>query len=128
MTALPTRLGAPPPGWETYADVVVIGSGIAGLTAALRVHAARVGSVMVVTKDHLSAGSTQWAQGGIAAALGPGDTPDQHLHDTLVAGAGVCDVEAVRTLVTEGPEAVRELIDLGTHFDETAAGELKLTR
>ena len=128
MTALPTRLSAPAPGWETYADVVVVGSGIAGLTAALRIHAAGLGSVLVVTKDHLSAGSTQWAQGGIAAALGPGDTPEQHLHDTLVAGAGVCDVEAVRTLVTEGPAAVHELIALVTQFDQTLAGELKLTR
>ncbi len=83
---------------------------------------------MVVTKDNLSAGSTQWAQGGIAAALGDGDTPEQHLQDTLVAGAGVCDEEAVRVLVTEGPEAVRELIALGTNFDHTSAGELSLTR
>ena len=124
MTPLPPRLSAPPPGWETYADVVVIGSGIAGLTAALRLHAARVGSVMVVTKDHLSAGSTQWAQGGIAAALGPGDTPEQHLRDTLVAGAGVCDAEPVRTLVTVGPAAVHELIAPGTQFDQTTAGDL----
>jgi L-aspartate oxidase len=124
--SLPQRLAAPPPGWTTYADVVVIGSGIAGLTAALQLRAA--GSVMVVTKDHLSAGSTQWAQGGIAAALGPGDTPDQHLHDTLVAGAGVCDEAAVRALVTEGPEAVHELIALGTVFDQTEGGELSLTR
>ena len=120
------RLTAPSPGWTTYADVVVIGSGIAGLTTALQ--ARRLGSVMVVTKDILSAGSTQWAQGGIAAALGPGDTPEQHLHDTLVAGAGLCDEEAVRTMVSEGPEAVRELIALGTQFDQTAAGELSLTR
>ena len=126
---LPQRLAAPSPGWTTYADVVVIGSGIAGLTAALQLRASpSVGSVMVVTKDILSAGSTQWAQGGIAAALGPGDTPDQHLHDTLVAGAGVCDEEAVRVLVTEGPAAVRELISLGTVFDHTEAGELSLTR
>jgi L-aspartate oxidase len=123
---LPARLLSPGPGWSTYADVVVIGSGIAGLTAALQ--ARKVGSVMVVTKDLLSAGSTQWAQGGIAAALGPGDTPEQHLHDTLVAGAGLCDEAAVRTLVTEGPDAVRELIALGTQFDHTAAGELSLTR
>ncbi|MGN6577582.1 MAG: L-aspartate oxidase [Nocardioides sp.] len=126
MSTLPARLSAPSPGWTTYADVVVIGSGIAGLTAALQ--ARRLGSVMVVTKDLLSAGSTQWAQGGIAAALGPGDTPEQHLHDTLVAGAGLCDEEAVRILVTEGPDAVRELIALGTEFDHTAAGELSLTR
>ena len=126
MSTLPERLSAPSPGWTTYADVVVIGSGIAGLTAALQ--ARQVGSVMVVTKDLLSAGSTRWAQGGIAAALGPGDTPEQHLRDTLVAGAGLCDEEAVRILVTEGPDAVRELIALGTEFDHTAAGELSLTR
>ena len=83
---------------------------------------------MVVTKDILSAGSTRWAQGGIAAALGPGDTPEQHLQDTLVAGAGLCDETAVRTLVTEGPAAVHELIALGTQFDQSADGELSLTR
>ncbi|WP_426242720.1 L-aspartate oxidase [Nocardioides sp. LHG3406-4] len=125
----PLRLTAPDPGWTTRADVVVIGSGIAGLTAALRIHAAD-GSLklLVVTKDVLNAGSTQWAQGGIAAALGPGDTPEQHEHDTLVAGAGACDVDAVRALVTEGPEAVRELIALGTNFDHHPDGELSLTR
>lgn len=125
---LPQRLAAPDPGWTTYADVVVIGSGIAGLTAALRIREAGLGSVMVVTKDHLSAGSTQWAQGGIAVALGPGDTPEQHLRDTIVAGAGLCDVEAVRALVTEGPQSVHELIALGAQFDHTTAGELSLTR
>ena len=107
----------------------MIGSGIAGLTAALRIHAAdRSLKLLVVTKDVLNAGSTQWAQGGIAAALGPGDTPEQHEHDTLVAGAGACDVEAVRVLVTEGPDAVRELIALGTEFDHHPDGELSLTR
>ncbi|MGH3332061.1 MAG: L-aspartate oxidase [Nocardioidaceae bacterium] len=126
MSPLPERLAAPPSGWAEYADVVVIGSGIAGLTTALR--ARTVGSVMVVTKDLLSTGSTRWAQGGIAAALGPEDTPEHHLQDTLVAGAGVCDEAAVRTLVTEGPDAVRDLIALGTRFDHTAAGELSLTR
>src|SRR5688572_6579701 len=126
---VPQRLSAPEPGWTTRADVVVIGSGIAGLTAALRIHAADTSlKLLVVTKDVLNAGSTRWAQGGIAAALGPEDTPDQHLHDTLVAGAGLCDEDAVRTLVTEGPDAVRELIALGTRFDHTAAGELSLTR
>ncbi len=126
---VPGRLLAPAPGWTTRADVVVVGSGIAGLTAALRIHAADPSlHLLVVTKDVLNAGSTQWAQGGIAAALGPGDTPDQHEHDTLVAGAGACDVEAVRILVNEGPEAVRELIALGTQFDHHPDGELSLTR
>ena len=127
--AVPARLLAPEPGWTTRADVVVVGSGIAGLTAALRIHAALPDHrVMVVTKDVLDAGSTQWAQGGIAAALGPGDTPEQHEWDTLVAGAGACDRAAVRALVTEGPDAVRELIALGTQFDHHPDGELSLTR
>jgi L-aspartate oxidase len=124
---VPGRLTAPPPGWTTTADVVVIGSGIAGLTAALRLRG-QVGKVLVVTKDVLNAGSTQWAQGGIAAALGPEDTPEQHLRDTLVAGAGACDVDAVRALVTEGPDAVHELIALGTRFDHDPDGVLSLTR
>src|SRR3954453_3000502 len=124
---LPERLAAGEPGWATEADVVVVGSGIAGLTAALRLRD-HVGKVLVVTKDVLSAGSTQWAQGGIAAALGPGDTPAEHEIDTLVAGAGACDLEAVRVLVEEGPEAVRELIALGTNFDHNPDGELSLTR
>jgi L-aspartate oxidase len=125
-TDLPARLSAAPPGWTTDADVVVVGSGIAGLTAALRLRD-RVDKVLVVTKDLLSTGSTQWAQGGIAAALGPGDTPEQHERDTLVAGAGGCDLDAVRILVTEGPEAVRELIALGAQFDHSPEGVLSLT-
>ncbi|MBJ7357597.1 L-aspartate oxidase [Nocardioides sp.] len=124
---VPGRLTAPAPGWTTEADVVVIGSGIAGLTAALRL-VGHVDKVLVVTKDVLAAGSTQWAQGGIAAALGPGDTPEQHEHDTLVAGAGACDLDAVRALVREGPEAVYELIALGTRFDHSSEGVLSLTR
>jgi L-aspartate oxidase len=124
---VPGRLVAPEPGWTTTADVVVIGSGIAGLTAALRLRG-QVDKVLVVTKDVLAAGSTQWAQGGIAAALGPGDTPAEHELDTLVAGAGACDRDAVHVLVTEGPEAVRELIALGTIFDHDPDGELSLTR
>ena len=126
-TRVPARLTAPDPGWTTRADVVVIGSGIAGLTAALRL-VEHVDKVLVVTKDVLAAGSTQWAQGGIAAALGPGDTPDQHEVDTLVAGAGACDLDAVRVLVQEGPEAVHELIALGTNFDHSPDGVLSLTR
>src|SRR6476646_3681083 len=121
------RLEAPAPGWSVTADVAVIGSGIAGLTAALRLRGS-VEKMLVVTKDVLDAGSTQWAQGGIAAALGPGDTPAQHERDTLVAGAGACDLDAVRVLVSEGPEAVRELIALGANFDLHPDGELSLPR
>ncbi|WP_221361478.1 L-aspartate oxidase [Streptomyces beigongshangae] len=124
--ALP-RLHAPAPGWSLTADVVVVGSGVAGLTAALRCEAAGLRTV-VVTKARLDDGSTRWAQGGIAAALGEGDTPAQHLDDTLVAGAGLCDEEAVRILVTEGPDAVRRLIGTGARFDESEEGGLELTR
>lgn len=121
------RLTAPDPGWTATADVIVVGSGIAGLTAALR--ARRLGrTVLLVTKATVDAGSTRWAQGGIAAALSEEDSPEEHLHDTLVAGVGLCDVEAVRILVTEGPEAVRELIDIGARFDMDASGAIALTR
>ncbi|WP_405980114.1 L-aspartate oxidase [Streptomyces sp. NBC_00158] len=122
------RLHAPAPGWAVDADVVVVGSGVAGLTAALRCAAAGRRTV-VVTKARLDDGSTRWAQGGIAAALGEGDTPEQHLDDTLVAGAGLCDEAAVRLLVTEGPDAVRRLMAAGAVFDTSAeTGEIELTR
>ena len=122
------RLLAPEPGWRTDAEVVVVGSGIAGLTTALRVRETTGGRVLLVTKTYLDAGSTRWAQGGIAAALGEGDTPEQHLQDTLVAGVGLCDEEAVRVLVEEGPARVRELVEIGTKFDRTSAGAIALTR
>ena len=103
------------------ADVIVVGSGIAGLTCALRLRE-RVDKVLLVTKTVLDEGSTAWAQGGIAAALDPEDSADEHLHDTLVAGVGLCDVTAVRALVTEGPDRVRELVALGAEFDRDAGG------
>ncbi|HEY3560380.1 MAG TPA: L-aspartate oxidase [Kribbella sp.] len=124
--AVPQRLAAPEAGWTDSVDVVVVGSGVAGLTAALR--ARELGSVLVVTKDVVASGSTQWAQGGIAAALHPEDSPEEHLQDTLVAGAGLSDPEAVRVLVTEGPDAVRDLIELGARFDTLADGEISLGR
>ncbi|SNS78073.1 L-aspartate oxidase [Actinomadura mexicana] len=123
---IPSVLHAPAPGWTSDADIVVIGSGIAGLVAALRCRPH--GRVLLVTKALLDAGSTRWAQGGIAAALAPDDTPEEHLADTLTAGVGICDEDAVRALVTEGPDAVRGLIDLGTAFDRSGGGDIALTR
>ncbi|HVE63392.1 MAG TPA: L-aspartate oxidase [Mycobacteriales bacterium] len=122
---IPTRLAAPAPGWVRTADVVVVGSGIAGLTAALA--ARRAGRVLLVTKALVNHGATAWAQGGIAAALSPLDSPREHLEDTLVAGVGLCDPVAVEVLVTEGPGRVRELIALGANFD-MHEGELAMTR
>ena len=125
--ALPRYLTSPPPGWTTEADVLVVGSGIAGLSCALRLRE-HVDRVLLVTKTELSAGSTRWAQGGIAAALAPEDSPQEHLDDTFVAGVGLCDEDAVEALVTEGPARVHELIDLGARFDTDEAGEITLTR
>ncbi len=124
---LPRRLLAPAPGWQVSADVIVVGSGIAGISVALRAHAAGL-RVLVVTKARIDEGATAWAQGGIAAALAEEDSPADHLVDTLTAGAGLCDPAAVRTLVEKGPAAVRDLIDLGMQFDRTASGDLALTR
>ena len=106
----------------------MVGSGIAGLTTALTARRTTAGRVLLVTKTYLDAGSTRWAQGGIAAALGEGDTPEQHLEDTLVAGVGLCDEDAVRVLVEEGPARVRELIEIGAKFDRTSGGGIALTR
>jgi L-aspartate oxidase len=114
-------------GWSTSADVIVIGSGVAGLTTALNLRSYGL-SVLLVTKAQIDEGSTKWAQGGIASALGPGDTPDQHKKDTLAAGAGLCDIKAVDVLVSEGPEAVRKLIAQGAVFDKSETGEIALTR
>ena len=121
------RLRAPLPGWSSTTDVVVIGSGVAGLTTALQIRSHDL-SVILITKAQVNEGSTKWAQGGIAAALGPGDSPEQHERDTLVAGAGLCDLPAVKVLVSEGPEAVRKLIARGAVFDKSETGEIALTR
>ena len=124
-----SRLLAAWPGWNREADVVVVGSGVAGVTTVLAIRRALPAArILLATKSVLDDGSTRWAQGGIAAALGPGDTPEQHLRDTLTAGAGICDLDAVRTLVTYGPAAVGRLIALGAEFDREPAGPLSLTR
>ncbi len=105
-------------------DLLVLGSGIAGLSAAIR--GARAGlSVGVITKGALATSATRYAQGGVAAALDEPDSSALHQTDTLVAGAGLCDVDAVHVLVTEGPRRVRELMELGAEFD-TRDGVLEL--
>lgn len=124
---LPRRLRSPEPTWTRDVDVVVVGSGAAGLSAALAVRPVR--SVLVVTKDVLSAGSTQWAQGGLAGVLDPTDTIDDHVRDTIAAGAGLCDEDVVRELVTEAPKSIRYLMRLGAAFDPDQGGnDIALTR
>lgn len=127
LPVLPTRLNAPDPGWVETTDVVVVGSGIAGLTTALYLREAGR-HVTVVTKVNVDDGSTRWAQGGIAAVLDPADSLAAHVADTLTAGAGLCHPAAVEVLVAEGPERLRELIRLGAEFDRHADGSLMLTR
>jgi L-aspartate oxidase len=127
LPPLPRRVTAREPGWAETTDVVVVGSGIAGLTCALHLREAGL-HVTVVTKVNIDDGSTRWAQGGIAAVLDPYDTPEAHAADTMVAGVGLCDPAAVDVLVREGPARVRELIRWGAQFDRGADGELLLTR
>ena len=106
-------------------DYIVIGSGIAGLYSALL--AVEHGSVLILTKGGIADCNTQYAQGGIAAAVGPEDSPSYHLADTLAAGAGLCNEDAARILAEEGPQAISELVRLGVIFD-TADGEVALGR
>jgi L-aspartate oxidase len=110
-------------------DLLVLGSGVAGLSAAVRaadMHGLRVG---VLTKGELHQATTRWAQGGVAAVLAADpDSTDLHLADTLAAGAGLCDPDAVRVLVDEGPGRVNELIALGAIFDRDEQGRLELAR
>ncbi|MEL7667871.1 MAG: L-aspartate oxidase [Actinomycetota bacterium] len=107
-------------------DVLVIGSGIAGLTAAL--HASSLGKVTLVTKSEVTDANTWYAQGGIAGAVGEADSVDLHLADTLVVGQGLCDAEVVRAVVGEAAEALAELESLGVRFDRAATGEVALAR
>ena len=106
---------------DLQADVLIIGSGIAGLRAAVEL--AGAADVLILTKAEPREGNTGYAQGGIAAAVGPNDSPELHAADTLAAGDGLCDEHAVRVLVEDGPRYVRELMDWGAQFDRDASGE-----
>ena len=119
----------------TRYDYVVIGSGIAGLSFALK--AAEHGEVALVTKSNKAESNTTYAQGGIACVTSPEDSFELHVQDTLVAGAGLCDEAVTRTLISEGPARIRELIELGVQFDvrdgeaspeDSATAELDLTK
>lgn len=116
--------------WEAEADLVVLGSGVAGLTAALRAQALGL-RVLVVTKAGVADGNTRWAQGGVAVVLDgeheDGDSVDRHVTDTLAAGAGLCDDDAVRAILAGGPAAVARLRALGARFD-SRDGALARTR
>src|SRR4030081_1347045 len=105
---------------------LVVGSGVAGLHTAWR--ASEHGDVLLSTKRSLFDSATAYAQGGIAAALGAGDSPKLHRQDTLAAGAALCGAAAVQVLVEEGPARVRELATAGAQFDLEPGGNLKLGR
>src|SRR5512138_1567415 len=109
-----------------HVDFLVVGGGAAGLSFALE--AAAHGSVAVLTKRQRSEGSTNYAQGGIAGVLAEDDALELHVQDTLIAGAGLCNREAVEVTVREGPERIRWLLSLGVEFDRESAANLHLTR
>ncbi|SFK80778.1 L-aspartate oxidase [Amycolatopsis sacchari] len=119
------------PVWEARADLVVLGSGVAGLTAALRAQELGL-RVLVVTKAAVEDGNTRWAQGGVAVVLedqhDEGDSVERHVEDTLIAGAGLCEPDAVRAILHAGPRAVSWLRATGARFDPGDAGLLARTR
>ena len=106
---------------DVRGDVIIVGSGIAGLRAAVEL--APAGDIVIITKADPNESNTEYAQGGIAAALGKDDSPDLHARDTLSAGDGLCDERAVRVLCDEGPRYTRELIEWGARFTRGADGE-----
>jgi hypothetical protein len=120
-------LSHPPTDLETIdCDAVVVGAGVAGLAFALSLPSSW--RVALLTKGRLGESNTRWAQGGISAAIGPDDSPDLHEQDTLVAGAGLCDAEAVRELVQGAGAAVDWLIEIGAEFDRDDEGSIHLGR
>ncbi|MEG2336956.1 MAG: FAD-dependent oxidoreductase, partial [Bacteroidales bacterium] len=107
-------------------DFLVIGTGIAGLSYALRV--ADQGKVCIVSKSSAEETATQYAQGGIAAVMNALDSYEKHIQDTLIAGDGLCNEEVVRITITESTERIRELIGWGAQFDKNKSGEFDLAR
>lgn len=106
---------------DVRGDFLIVGSGIAGLRAAVEL--APAGDIVIITKADQTESNTEYAQGGIAAAIGSGDSPDLHASDTIVAGDGLCDERAVRVLCEEGPRYTRELLAWGARFNRGADGE-----
>lgn len=141
MSARPRKVEPPPvnaqqaktgrPRWEASADLLVVGTGVAGLTAALRARELGL-RTLVITKAALDDGNTRWAQGGIAVVRAdehdPDDSVERHIEDTLVAGAGLCDADAVRSIISGGPGAVARLRARGATFDPSSAGDGSLAR
>ena len=111
---------------QQQVDFLIIGSGIAGLSYALKV--AEKGSVYIITKSNEDESNTKYAQGGIAAVWHDKDSVEKHIQDTLIAGGGLCNEEIVRIVVAEGTERVKELIKLGTNFDKTQQGDYDLAK
>ncbi len=122
---IPDTLAVGPARWHAAADVVVVGSGAAGLSAALTFLESGV-DVALVTKGRLGDGASDWAQGGLAAVTDPADTLSGHIEDTLAAGAGLCEPAAVAELAAAAPEAIRGLVELGVDFDREGDGSLAL--
>lgn len=108
------------------ADFLVIGSGIAGLSFALK--AAQHGKVLIVTKSNEDESNTKYAQGGVAVVVDESDSFEKHIEDTLIAGDGLCDEKIVEIVVKEGPQRIQEIVDYGINFDRTNAGEYDLAK
>ena len=107
-------------------DFLVIGSGIAGLTFAIKV--AKYGKVCIVTKSRMDDTATSWAQGGIAAVMYTPDSFEKHIRDTIIAGDGLCNEDVVRFTISESTERIKELVKWGIKFDKTTTGKYDLAK
>jgi L-aspartate oxidase len=117
------QLNTPAPTWRRDTGVIIIGSGAAGLTAAVHLAEADVPAVLLTRATDPAESATAWAQGGLAAVWDAADTAASHIADTLAAGAGLCDPVAVRTLVESAPGVIRRLVELGARFDRVGEGD-----